>query len=200
MKQFPSEATNQSIWSFNTRRIVTAGALVAITIIMGLVPNIGFIPVPNLSGRATIEHVPTILGAVLEGPVVGMVTGLVFGMISFLTSTIPLFKDPLVSVLPRILIGLTSWLVFAGLKNINKDLAAFASGFVGAATNTVFVLWFAVLRGLIPVAVIVTIIPQAVVEAIIAAIITVVVARAVYVVRSGQLRAKETKSREELPY
>src|SRR5437763_12547331 len=97
---------------------------------MGIVPGIGFIPVPNVTASATIEHVPTILGSVLGGPIVGMITGLVFGLVSFFRSTTPIFKDPLGPMVPRILIGLVSWLVYPGLRRFNVVVAAFFAGFL----------------------------------------------------------------------
>ena len=199
MSKSTSEVSTPGTWTLTTGRIVTAGVLAAITIILGVIPGIGFIPIPNMSGSATIEHIPTILGGVLEGPLVGMITGLVFGLLSFFRATLPLFKDPLVAIVPRILIGLTAWGTFAALHRINRDLAAGAAGFVGSATNTIFVLGFAVLRGYLPLPVVVTIIPQAIVEAIIAAILTVIIARAVYIMRARLVRAPDTKSREKLP-
>lgn len=200
MKQATNETPVSSPWTLTTGRIVTAGVLAAITIIMGVIPGLGFIPIPNITASATIEHVPTILGAVLEGPVVGMVTGLIFGLTSFLRSGVPLFKDPLVSVLPRILIGLTAWLAFAALYRLNRDVAAFVAGLVGAVTNTVFVLGIAIARGYFPLSLVPVIIPQAVAEAIVAAILTVLIARAVYIVRGRFVRAPDTKPRDELPY
>ncbi len=202
-----------SVFTFTTSRIVTAAVLVALTIILGLVPGIGFIPLPNISGSATTEHIPTILGSILEGPLVGMVTGLTFGLISFLRSPVPLFRDPLVSVLPRVLIGLTPWLVytaimrlpfagsaFTALKRIQLDIASGAAGFVGAATNTIFVLGFAIWRFHLPIAIVVPILPQAIGEAIVATILTIVFTRAVYIMRNQIRRAPDNKKREEMPY
>jgi uncharacterized membrane protein len=206
LRKTTSISSTSGTWALTTERIVAAGVLVGITIIMGIVPVLGFIPVPNLTASATIEHVPTILGGVLEGPVVGMVTGFFFGLISFLRSPIPLFKDPLVAFVPRILIGLTAWLTYAGLKRVNRDVAAFAAGIIGAATNTVFVLTFGIWRQDAPFAgvpapvIIVEVLPQAIAEALLAAILTVIIARAVDIVRRGVVRAPEKKSRDELPY
>ena len=67
-----------------TRQMAVAGMMGAIAIILGAT-GLGMFPIPNLTGRATIMHVPVILAAVLEGPVVGGFTGLIFGMYSFLT-------------------------------------------------------------------------------------------------------------------
>ena len=56
----------------NVRKIVITGVLAAIAILLG-VTRLGFIPVPNVSGNATIMHVPAIIGGVMEGPIVGLV-------------------------------------------------------------------------------------------------------------------------------
>ena len=200
MSKVSTTSSANSPWSLSTYRIVVAGVLAAITIVMGIVPGIGFIPVPNVTASATIEHVPTILGGVIGGPIVGMITGLVFGLVSFFRSTTPLFKDPLVAIVPRILIGLVAWLVYAGLKRFNRSVAAFIAGFAGAATNTVFVLTFAIWRGYLPLAFVPVILPQAIAEAIIAAILTTIIAGAVQIVQGRYVRAPETKSRDQLPY
>jgi uncharacterized membrane protein len=209
-------ATDQkvSVFTFTTSRIVTAAVLVALVILMGVVPFIGFIPVPTPAGSMTTEHLPVILGSILEGPLVGMVAGLAFGLISFLRSPIPLFKDPIVAIVPRILIGITPWLVytmimrapftgsvFSAFKRIQLDIAAGAAGFVGAATNTIFVLGFAIWRFHLPViAFVVPILPQAIIEAIVSTILMIVITRAIYVTRNQILRAPDRKKREELPY
>ncbi len=60
-----------------TRKIVITGVLSAVSIFLGIT-RLGFIP--WLSGASlTIMQVPVILGAVLEGPIVGLAIGLVFG-------------------------------------------------------------------------------------------------------------------------
>lgn len=188
------------VFRFTTSRIVTAAVLVALTIILGVVPGVGFIPLPNATGNATIEHIPTILGSVLEGPLVGVVTGLTFGLLSFTRTTLPLFKDPLVSVLPRIIIGVTPWLVFTALKRFQLDVAAGVAGFTGSATNTILVLAIAIWRGYLPLAVVPLVLPQAIGEAVLATIVTIIITRAVYITRNQILRAPDRKKREQLPY
>lgn len=128
------------------RRVVTAGVLAAIAILLGAT-RLGFIPVPTPAGNATIMHVPAILGGIMEGPAVGGVIGLVFGIFSFFQATIPMFKDPFVAILPRIFIGITAWLIYAGLRRLNEILALAVSAAVGTLTNTVLVLGAAVWRG-----------------------------------------------------
>lgn len=187
-------------FALTTSRIVTTAVLVAITIILGVVPGIGFIPVPNTTGSATIEHIPTILGSTIEGPIVGMVTGLAFGLLSFTRATAPFLKDPLVAILPRILIGLTPWLVFGALKRIQMDFAAGVAGFVGSATNTFFVLSLAVIRGYLPAVVFLVALPQAIAEAILATILNIVLVRAIFITRNRILRAPDKKERSKMAF
>ncbi|HEX9371940.1 MAG TPA: ECF transporter S component [Roseiflexaceae bacterium] len=179
-----------------TRRIVTAGMLGAIAITLG-VTRLGFIPVPNVSGNATIMHVPAIIGAVLEGPVVGVVTGGIFGLFSMLQDTTGLFGNPLVSVVPRLFIGLTAWLAYRSLAGVNRDLAAAVAGVVGTLTNTILVVGMLVALGLIPFAVVPTIVPQAIAELVVAAVLTPIVVRGVNITRSGRTSAEDTVPREK---
>lgn len=171
-------STQTSIQGFFTvRRIVITGVLAAIAIFLGAT-QLGFIPVPNLSGSATIMHVPAIIGGVLEGPIVGALVGGIFGLYSMLQDTSGLFKNPIVSVIPRILIGVAAYYTYAALKNRNEYLALAMAGVVGTLTNTVLVVGALVGLSLIPAEVVPTIIPQAIAEIIIATIITVAVVAA----------------------
>ena len=179
-----------SVFSLSVRQIVVAGILGGIAIFLGAT-RLGFIPVPNLAGNATILHVPVILGGALEGPVVGTIVGLIFGVFSFIQAEVPFFRNPLVSILPRLLIGVVAWAAFVGLKNVSVDLASAVSGVLGSLTNTVGVLGMAVLLGYLPLAAVVPIVPQALVEAALAAVVTVVVVRGVMLVRSGRTTAAE---------
>lgn len=190
---------SSSVFSLSVRQIVIAGILGGIAIFLGAT-QLGFIPVPNLSGRATIMHVPVILGGALEGPVVGTIVGLIFGIFSFIQAEVPFFRDPLVSILPRLPIGIVAWAVFAVLRNRSLDLAAAAAGVLGSFTNTIGVLGMAVLLGYLPLAATVPILPQAIAEAVLAAVVTVVVVRGVTLFRSGRTTAPETKSDEERRY
>lgn len=191
-----SVGKTESATTINTRRIVVAGVLGAIAIVLG-VTQWGFIPVPNVSGRATIMHIPAIIGAVLEGPIVGVLAGGIFGVFSMLQDTTGLFTNPMVSVVPRLLIGLTSWLVYRSLQGFNVDLAAATAGVVGTLTNTILVVGALIAFGLIPAAAIPTIIPQAIAELVIAAVLTPLVVRGVNLVRSGRTTATESGPRDK---
>ena len=188
-----------SMFGLSVRQIVIAGILGGIAIFLGAT-RLGFIPVPNLAGNATILHVPVILGGALEGPVVGTIVGLIFGVFSFIQAEVPFFRNPLVSILPRLLIGVVAWAAFVGLKNVSLDLASAVSGVLGSLTNTVGVLGMAVLLGYLPLAAVVPIVPQALVEAALAAVVTVVVVRGVMLVRSGRTTAAETAADQERRY
>lgn len=159
---------------FSTRRIVITGVLAAVAILLAIT-RLGLIPVPNVSGNATIMHVPAIIGGVLEGPLVGLLIGAIFGIYSWLSSTSPLFANPLVSVLPRLFIGVTAAFTYVALRKNNEYLALIMAGVVGTLTNTVLVLGMAVILNLLPIAAIPSIIPQAIAEIVIAVIITVAV-------------------------
>ena len=188
-----------SMFSLDVRQIVIAGILGGIAIFLGAT-RLGFIPVPNLAGNATILHVPVILGGALEGPVVGTIVGLIFGVFSFIQAEVPFFRNPLISILPRLMIGVVAWAAFVGLKNVSIDLASAVSGVLGSLTNTVGVLGMAVLLGYLPLAAVVPIVPQALVEAALAAVVTVVVVRGVMLVRSGRTTATEKDSEEQRRY
>ncbi len=91
-----------------TRKIVVTAVLSAVTIVLGLLPFGGYIPFFGIS--ITILAIPVIIGAILEGPIVGAGIGLIFGLTSLYQAATapkspldPLFVNPLLSVLPRML-------------------------------------------------------------------------------------------------
>lgn len=109
--------------NLSARNIALIGILGAITVVLGLTP-LGFIPVGP--AMATIMHIPVIIGAIMGGPVVGGFVGLIFGVSSYFNAimrpmpTSFVFLNPIVSVLPRILIGLVSAYVYKTFKNSGK--------------------------------------------------------------------------------
>ncbi len=161
--------------TLSVRKIVISGVLGAIAILLGWT-RLGFIPVPTAAGAATIMHVPAIIGGIMEGWVVGGLVGFIFGLFSFLQATVPMFKDPLVAIVPRLFIGVTAYLTYAGLKRLNQYLALIVSATVGTLTNTLLVLGMAVVRGYMAPGVALTVaVTHGIPEIIVAAIITVAV-------------------------
>lgn len=157
-----------------TRTIAITGMLSAIAIVLGLTP-LGLIPVPTLAGRATIMHIPVIIGAIIEGPLVGMFVGFIFGLISFMTTGAPLLKNPIIAILPRILIGLFAYYSYKWTKS------SIVSAIVGGLTNTIGVLGLGVLFKIIPFAAAIGItVTQGIPEAIVGSIITVVIVKALF--------------------
>jgi len=174
----------------SVRRIVIAGVLAAIAILLG-VTRLGFIPVPTAAGNATIMHVPAIIGGIMEGWLVGGIVGTIFGLFSFINATVPLFKDPLVAIFPRIFIGITAYFTYAGLKKVNEYLALIVAAVVGTLTNTILVLGMAVIRGYMAAGVAWTVgVTHGIPEAIVAAIITVAVVVAWKRIETGRGEAK----------
>lgn len=102
-----------------TRQIVVTAAMIAIVILLSAPPlRLGYIPF-LLGVAITIVHIPVIIGAVMEGPVVGLIVGLLFGLSSLMwahlapTGPVDLyFRNPLISVVPRLFIGLAAYLVY----------------------------------------------------------------------------------------
>lgn len=127
---------------FGVRQLTVVGMLSGISIMLGIT-GWGYIKLPIL--QATIMHVPVIIGAIIEGPMVGMCIGLIFGISSIIqnimTPSLLSFAliNPLVSVLPRILIALTSYYVYRFMIG-NKTLKIGIGAAVGSITNTVGVL------------------------------------------------------------
>lgn len=130
----------------SVRKMTVIAVLSAISVMMSMIPFIGYIPLGPV--KATIMHIPVIIGAIIEGPVVGAVIGLIFGLTSLwsnLTQPVllsPLFINPLVSVLPRIFIGVVAYYVYQLIYKVTKKVYAsgFMAGLIGSIVNTVGVL------------------------------------------------------------
>ena len=129
----------------DVRKMAIIGVLAAISIMLSMTP-LGFIPIGPTN--ATIMHIPVIIGAVIEGPVVGAAVGLIFGLTSLFkaftepTITSFCFMNPIISVLPRVLIGIVAYYVYTGIHKLTKRiyLSGFIAGVVGSLTNTIGVM------------------------------------------------------------
>ncbi len=142
-------------WS--VRRIVVTAMLAAITVLLAFTP-VGMIPMPPPLPAVTLVHLPVIIAVLIEGPVVGISIGFVFGISSLIrawsSAAVGLtlfFRNPLVSVVPRMLIPLVVWGVYQLLSHLfrktkiaDKAISAVAAA-LGAVTNTVLCLGMIVL-------------------------------------------------------
>jgi type II pantothenate kinase len=128
----------------DTKKLVTAGILSALIIVMTIVPYTGYINYGLV--EITTLHIVVAIGAVMLGWQYGGILGGVWGVTCVLRAlTNPLwapFLNPLISVVPRICVGIVAGLVAEGLRKLNCK-SYFVGGVSAAAatvTNTVLVL------------------------------------------------------------
>lgn len=131
-----------------TYKLAMTGAFGALVVVLGIT-RLGFIslsPVVSL----TILQIPVILVTLLAGLVPGISVGAIFGIFSLIQAASsptgaldPLFVNPLVSIVPRMLIAFVTWGVNLLLKKIPhmpKILSGSIAAFFGSLSNTVFVI------------------------------------------------------------
>ncbi|MBE6169119.1 MAG: ECF transporter S component [Enterococcus casseliflavus] len=131
-----------------TYRLVIRAILTAIIILQTMVPFLGFIPIGITS--LTIIHITVIVAAIVLGTKDGMFIGLVWGIFTmiraFTSPTTPLdiavFTNPIISVVPRVLVGLVAGLLFTIIYKKTKKVvaASIVAAIFGTITNTVLVL------------------------------------------------------------
>lgn len=135
----------------NTQRqrivqMTTLALFIALIVLMTFTPNFGYIQTGLFS--ITLIHIPVIIGAAILGPIGGLVLGLTWGITSYLyalslgTIEAMIFLNPMVSIVPRIFVGLIVSYSALALKNIKmSDWLRFAlSAFIGTLSNTILVL------------------------------------------------------------
>jgi uncharacterized membrane protein len=173
-----------------------AGALSAVTILLGLT-HWGFITWFS-AFSFTIMAVPVIIGAVLEGPLVGLGIGLIFGLFSMLQAAIAptapgdtVFTNPLISVVPRLCIGPVTWLVWRALQKI-PALGLVLAGVAGSLTNTVLVLGMLGLFKIYPWPLIgASAVTNGLPEAAVAAVLTLIVVGLTMQIKIGKRRGAD---------
>lgn len=132
-----------------TRKMAIIGILGGISMILGMTP-LGFIPI-NPTMKATIMHIPVIIGAVLEGPIVGLSVGLLFGLFSiFQNITQPnllsfIFINPIIAIIPRLFIAIGAYYSYVLVYKFSKNnfISGMISGALGSFINTAGVLGLA---------------------------------------------------------
>lgn len=149
--------------TWRTRDLVLMAFFTAVILLMAFTP-LGLIDLPLI--KATILHVPVIIGAILLGPRAGAFFGLIFALSSLIKNTTapallsfafsPLIPVPgagrgslwalVICFVPRILTGVVPWYVYQGLrrlvggKAVGRSLPLVLAGAVGALINTVLVM------------------------------------------------------------
>lgn len=147
--------------SSKTQGIVLLALFTGIIMILAFTP-IGYIHLGFI--KATIIHIPVIIGSILLGPKKGAFLGFLFGCTSFISNTFtpvimsfvfsPLIPVPgtdqgtpkalLICFIPRILVGIIPFYIFRIMNSLFKDkfrLISFGiAGIIGAVTNTLLVM------------------------------------------------------------
>lgn len=126
--------------------ITTLGLLMAMIMIMTYIPNLGYIQTGFFS--ITIVHIPVLIGSILIGPLGGVVLGATWGITSWHyattlgTAEAAIFVNPLVSILPRILVGIIASYSELGLRRLIKldYIRNTIVSILGTLSNTVLVL------------------------------------------------------------
>ncbi len=131
-----------------TLRFNLLAMFIAIIILQTSIPLIGYIPIGPLS--ITVISATVVIATILLGTKDGAIIGGVWGFITFIRAyvwpTSPLativFVNPVVSVVPRILIGVVAGMTYHALqKRVKNDsLSISISAVLGSLTNTILVL------------------------------------------------------------
>ena len=151
-----------------TYELVLTALFVAIIVVMASTP-LGYIPLVVIN--ATTLHIPVIIGSLFLGPKKGGFLGGVFGITSFIKSTLVpspsafifspvaaltmlphnsigeavliVLKSSFIAIVPRIMIGIVPYFVYVGIK---KAISSEKKAVVGTIINVVisFILGFGV--------------------------------------------------------
>lgn len=150
--------------SEKTLGLVQLSLFSGIIVIMAFTPFIGYIPLGFT--RATIIHIPVILGSLMLGPKKGAFLGGVFGLTSLINNTVnptatSFVFSPFISIgdlhggiysliicfIPRILIGVIPYYLFKLVKGKQENptrgrlITSFGiAGVAGSLTNTLLVM------------------------------------------------------------
>lgn len=142
-----------------TFSMVITALFAAIIILMAFVPYIGYINLVLI--KATLIHVPVIIGSIILGPKKGAFLGFIFGLTSLINNTFnpsllsfafsPFYNGGnmislLICFLPRILVGVVPYFVYSGICRLLKKMkgrmfvALPIAAAAGAFTNTLLVM------------------------------------------------------------
>lgn len=133
----------------DTRKLTFLGVMLALTVVF-----VALTALPTASASmALILFIPTIVTGIILGPIAGALMGFCAGLTTLLRAILaPLspfdafFINPLVSIFPRIFIGVVSYYVYKFVtiifrnNNIGEKIAILFGGAFGAITNTTLVM------------------------------------------------------------
>ncbi|MGO5052702.1 ECF transporter S component [Lachnospiraceae bacterium LCP25S3_G4] len=158
-----NEVTRDASSHAKTLGMVQVALFSAIIVILAFTPFLGYIPLGFT--RATIIHIPVIIGSLMLGPKKGAILGGVFGLTSLINNTMnptvtsfvfsPFYSlgeihggigSIIICMIPRILVGVIPFFVYRFVlkvtkcSNTNTTFALGAAGLAGALTNTLLVM------------------------------------------------------------
>ena len=210
--------TNFSSVVNRNRQIAITGAMSALTILMGIPGlHIGYIQIsPTVS--LTIMHIPVIIAAIFAGLPGGAVTGLIFGLSSLINAAAnpsgvldPLFVNPLCSVLPRLLFGLSAWGIYKLLSFIPycpKVVNSAISALLSSLAHSFFVIGSMYLflnsqiteamGGLGYIALMAMILPGSFMEAVAATFVCIIVFSAITITVQGKSKLSDEEFEKEI--
>ncbi len=157
-----NNATMGQVNVSKTRGMAQVALFAALIVLMAFTPFLGYIPLGFT--RATIIHIPVIIGSLLLGPKRGAGLGFIFGLTSFINNTInptvtsfvftPFYSlgdysggvgSLIICFVPRILVGILPFYVYRWIQRLQKDRQVSAVGLAlagvsGALVNTLLVM------------------------------------------------------------
>lgn len=144
-----------------TKQSVLAAMFFAIMLLFALTP-LGFIQIGPI--KATLLHIPVIIGSIILGPKIGGFLGFSFGLFSLVTNTVtpsplsfvfspfyPVYGTDhgslwalVIVFVPRILVGILPFFIYHFLQrkfgNKKDKLSLFMTGLTGSLINTILVM------------------------------------------------------------
>ncbi|WP_125707302.1 ECF transporter S component [Lacticaseibacillus porcinae] len=133
--------------------IAITGILAAMIIMQAYIPMVGYIRITPLWPAISTIHLTVILAGILLGVRGGAGLGAFWGCVSLIKAytdatdpvTILLFRNPLIAILPRIMVGVVAALIFNHIakkhqKDVLGTIKMSLAGVCGALTNTSLVI------------------------------------------------------------
>ncbi|MGI6348508.1 MAG: ECF transporter S component [Eubacteriaceae bacterium] len=132
----------------NPRNLTFLGVMFGLSVVLlfaTMIPGFG-------ASIAVVMFLPTILTGIIKGPKAGWLMGTAMGIVIMIRAMTmpmsildPLFINPLVSVVPRMFIGVVAYWVYALIVRDSKSTGRIATagavaGAMGMITNTVLVM------------------------------------------------------------
>lgn len=104
--------------------------------------RMGSVPLPT-GLNLTLFSIPAVLAGVLVGVVAAALVGAVFGAMTLALATTPIFQNPVIAIVPRLLFGPVAAVSYTLVRRTNELLALAVAGALGPAVNTGLVLLLA---------------------------------------------------------